>query len=112
MAYDQLYEGLRDGLCDVAEGFSTDGRISAWGFQNLVDSKQFFPVYNASPIVRQEVLDQYPELEELLGDLGSYLDDDTIELLKQSIEIHEKTDGTFDITVGPLIDLWKKHSNI
>ena len=40
MPYDQLYEGLRDGRCDVAEGFSTDGRISAWGFQNLINSKR------------------------------------------------------------------------
>jgi glycine betaine/choline ABC-type transport system substrate-binding protein len=87
VAYDQLYEGLRDGLCDVAEGFSTDGRISAWGFQNLVDSLKFFPVYNASPIVRQEVLDNYPELEELLGKLGSYLDDESMTELNARVDV-------------------------
>ncbi|MEZ4709492.1 MAG: glycine betaine ABC transporter substrate-binding protein [Caldilineaceae bacterium] len=87
VAYDQLYEGLRSGLCDVAEGFSTDGRIAAWGFRNLDDSRQFFPTYNASPIIRAEVLEQYPELRELLDALGPRLDNDTITRLNARVDL-------------------------
>ncbi|MEM7125293.1 MAG: glycine betaine ABC transporter substrate-binding protein [Chloroflexota bacterium] len=87
VAYDQLYEGLRNNLCDVAEGFSTDGRISAWNFQNLVDSEEFFPAYNASPIVREDVIEQNPGIEELLNKLGRHLDNDTIAQLNARIDI-------------------------
>ncbi|MCB0139284.1 MAG: hypothetical protein KDE50_05185, partial [Caldilineaceae bacterium] len=87
VAYDQLYEGLRSGLCDVAEGFSTDGRIAAWGFRNLADSGQFFPAYNASPIMRADVLEQYPELRELLDALGPQLDNDTMTQLNARVDL-------------------------
>ena len=87
VSYDHLYEGLRDGFCDVAEGFNTDGRINAWGFQKLVDSKQFFPIYQASPIIRQEVLDQYPELADLLNNIGSYLDHKTMTQLNARVDL-------------------------
>lgn len=89
VAYDQLYEGLRDGLCDVAEGFSTDGRISAWSFQNLEDSRQFFPAYNASPIVRSEIIESYPEIAEALNQLSQILDNETIAALNARIDIGE-----------------------
>ena len=87
VAYDQLYEGLREGLCDIAEGFSTDGRISAWNFRNLEDSQQFFPAYNASPIVRADILAQYPEIGELLNTLGERLDNETIAALNARIDL-------------------------
>ena len=83
----QTYEGLRDGRCEVAEGYSTDGRISAWGFSNLIDSRQFFPAYNPAPTIRQEVLDAYPELEQLLGQIGPHLDEQTITLLNARVDV-------------------------
>ncbi|MCK5923230.1 MAG: hypothetical protein KAG66_19980, partial [Methylococcales bacterium] len=87
VAYEQLYIGLRDGLCDVAEGFSTDGRISAYGFQNLVDSLSFFPNYSASPIIRSELLAQFPELEVVLNRLGAALDDTTMTELNARVDL-------------------------
>ena len=32
--------------------------------------------------------------------------DDTLNIVKQSVEISEYTDGAFDITVAPIMDLW------
>lgn len=87
VGYDQLYEGLRTGLCEVAEGFSTDGRIAAWGFRNLADSLNFFPTYNASPIIRQATLERSPELKERLDQLGPLLDNETITELNARVDI-------------------------
>jgi len=36
------------------------------------------------------------------------VDKDLFDILQQSVEYSKKTDGAFDITVGPLVDLWKK----
>jgi thiamine biosynthesis lipoprotein len=32
--------------------------------------------------------------------------EETIRLLKQSVEVSQKTDGLFDVTIGPVKDLW------
>jgi len=87
MDLDETYEALRDGRCDVAEGFSTDGRIKAWGFYNLVDTLAYFPLYNISPVVRQDVLDQHGEIRDLLNPLGSLLDDPTMISLNALVDI-------------------------
>jgi thiamine biosynthesis lipoprotein len=36
------------------------------------------------------------------------VDKELFDVLQQSVEYGRKTDGAFDITVGPLVDLWKK----
>ena len=84
---DGVYEGLRNGDCDIAEGYATDGRIPAWGFTTLVDSLAFFPFYNPAPVVRQEVLEQYPELAPLLNSVSALLDDDTMRQLNARVDI-------------------------
>ena len=39
------------------------------------------------------------------------VDGDNLEILKKSIEYSEKTDGAFDITISPLVDLWAINTN-
>ena len=36
------------------------------------------------------------------------IDKDLFDILRQSVQYSKKTGGAFDITVGPLVDLWKK----
>ncbi|MGB0384949.1 MAG: glycine betaine ABC transporter substrate-binding protein [Ardenticatenaceae bacterium] len=81
------YERLRNGECDVAEGFSTDAQINAWGLRSLSDTKDIFPRYNPAPVIRQEVLDKHPELEQLLGQIGDKLDEVTMRKLNQRVDL-------------------------
>ncbi|MCB0106057.1 MAG: SH3 domain-containing protein, partial [Caldilineaceae bacterium] len=82
-----VYEKLRNGECDLAEGFSTDGRITAWNFVPLEDSLAFFPFYNPAPVVRQEVLDLHPEIAGLLNQLSGLLDEATMAALNAQVDI-------------------------
>ncbi len=81
------YKALRDGQCDVAMGFATDGRIAAWGFFNLEDDQQFFPVYNPAPVVRQEVMDEYPEIAGILAPIAAALDTETMTYLNSLVDV-------------------------
>ncbi len=81
------YEKLRDGECDVAEGFATDGRINAWDFTNLEDSLAFFPFYNPTPVVRKEVLDLHPEIADLLNTVSALIDEATMSELNARVDI-------------------------
>ncbi len=54
----------------MAVVYTTDGLNRKVGLKILEDDKNFFPDYNGAFLVRQEILDTYPELEEILGQLG------------------------------------------
>ena len=81
------YKALRDGQCDVAMGFATDGRIAAWGFYNLEDNSQFFPVYNPAPVVRKEIMDKYPEIADILNPVAKALDTETMTKLNSLVDV-------------------------
>ncbi|MBO0996603.1 glycine betaine ABC transporter substrate-binding protein [Bacillus sp. SD075] len=85
-----LYNSLKEGQVDVAVGFATDGRIKGFKLLVLEDDSKFFPAYNGAPVIRQEVLKEYPELEELLNELSDHLDADTMKDLNYRVDIkHE-----------------------
>ncbi len=81
------YQQLREGGCDVAEGFATDGRISAWDFVRLEDSLSFFPFYNPTPVIRKEVLDLNPEIATLFEPLIARLTESAMSELNARVDI-------------------------
>jgi len=85
------YNALKDGLVDIALVFATDGRIAAFDFEILKDDKQFFPNYAIVPVIRKEVLEQYPALETALNELSAKLDDATMQSLNASVDIDKKS---------------------
>jgi osmoprotectant transport system substrate-binding protein len=84
------YKALKDGQCTTAMGFATDGRIAAFGFVNLKDDKNFFPVYNPAPVVRKEVMDKYPDIADVLNPIAAKLTTATMTDLNKSVDIDGK----------------------
>ena len=83
------YSALRDGDVPVAMGFATDGRIAAFDLVNLVDDKHFHPVYNCAPVVRQEALEMYPEIADILNPIAAALDAETMSGMNMQVDIEE-----------------------
>jgi osmoprotectant transport system substrate-binding protein len=61
--------GLENHECDIAMAFGTDAIIAKNSWHVYQDDKAFWPPYDLVPYVRQEVLDEYPEIEDILNDL-------------------------------------------
>ena len=61
--------GLENRQCDVAMAFGTDAAISKHGWHVFTDDQSFFPPYDLAPSVRAEVLDEYPDIEDILNEL-------------------------------------------
>lgn len=61
-----VYDALAAGEMDIILGYSTDGRIASYDLVVLEDDLRLFPPYDASPVATNEVLENYPELEEIL----------------------------------------------
>ncbi len=88
-----MYKAAYEKQLDVISGYSTDGRLKAYSLVVLNDDKTIFPPYYAAPIVRQEVLQKYPELEPTLNILSGRINDSImtelnykVDYLKQSPE--------------------------
>ncbi|RLC98740.1 MAG: glycine/betaine ABC transporter substrate-binding protein, partial [Chloroflexi bacterium] len=84
------YKALQDDQCTTAMGFATDGRIPAFGFFNLEDDKQFFPVYNPAPVVRKEIMDQYPGVATVLNPVAQALTTEKMMELNKRVDIDEE----------------------
>ncbi|MFY0990771.1 glycine betaine ABC transporter substrate-binding protein [Halomonas sp. C05BenzN] len=86
-----VYQALRDGQVDVGLVFATDGRIPAFDFHVLEDDRDFFPAYALTPVVRQDTLEQFPELEEQMNALSELLDDETMASLNARVDVDRET---------------------
>lgn len=84
------YEALRTGQVDVVVAFGTDGQISGLGLVLLKDDKSFYPIYQAAPVVRMDVLDKHPRIAEALNRLAPLLTDDVMAGLNWKVDGPEK----------------------
>ena len=74
--------------------FATDGLVGLYDIVVLEDDKQFFPPYYAVPLVREEILEKYPEIELLLEELGQALDDETMVGLNYQVDELQRDPAT------------------
>lgn len=81
-----IYAAIDTGQCTFGEVFTTDGRIKSLDLAVLEDTKNFFPKYNVSVVVRQETLNEAPQLRDLLGPVTDKLTDE------QLIELNARVD--------------------
>ncbi len=88
------YMALKKDQVDVAMGYSTDGRIVAFGLVNMEDDKHFFPVYSPAPVIRKEVLETYPEIREILKPLMKKLTTEVMQTLNKAVDVEHKKVST------------------
>ncbi len=85
------YLALTNGETDVTDAFSTDGLLKKFNLVMLEDDQNFFPPYFAVPILRSGLLEEYPEIEPVLDELGEVLTNETmIELNYRVDELQEQ----------------------
>lgn len=98
------YTALKENEVDVALVFATDGRIPAFNFVVLSDDKGYFPNYAITPVVREEVLSENPELAEQLNKLSAVIDGEQMSALNARVDVErqsiEKVASDFLESVG------------
>jgi osmoprotectant transport system substrate-binding protein len=65
-----IYRAILQKQVDLVAGNSTDGQIARLGLVILKDDKQYFPAYQAVPIVRAATLQKYPQLQGAIEQLA------------------------------------------
>ncbi|RVV96783.1 ABC transporter substrate-binding protein [Mesobaculum littorinae] len=72
---------------NAAMVYGTDGGVGATGLVVMEDDQGVQPVYEPAPIVRAEVLEEYPEIEDVLTPIFEGLDMQTLQQLNGRIQV-------------------------
>ena len=78
---------------NAAMVYGTDGAIAPSGLVVLEDDKGVQPVYNPAPVIREEVLNQYPQIADLLQPVFEKLDLATLQELNGRVQVGGEAPG-------------------
>ncbi|WP_349291417.1 glycine betaine ABC transporter substrate-binding protein [Planococcus alpniumensis] len=78
---------LDNGQVDVSVAFETDATIRSYDLVVLEDDQRFFPPYRAAVSINQEVLEEYPEIEEITARLANSLNSDIMRELNYYVDV-------------------------
>ncbi|SET47149.1 osmoprotectant transport system permease protein [Oceanobacillus limi] len=70
------YNAMEQGDINVIDAYSTDSELRRYNLTVLEDDQQLFPPYQGAALLRQQTLDTYPEIEEILNQLAGKITDD------------------------------------
>ncbi len=73
---------------NAAMAYGTDGGLNALDLRVLKDTLEVQPVYQPAPVVRQAVLDAYPQIPELLSPVFEALDLETLQRLNGEVAVN------------------------
>ena len=85
------YTAVENGSFDVTVVYATDGLNRKVGLKILEDDKSFFPDYNGAFLVREDVLEKYPELEGILNQLAGRIPTEQMAELTYQVDVVGRT---------------------
>lgn len=81
-----LARALHDREIDLAAGNATDGLIPVLDLFVLQDNLQYFPRYDAVPVIRRQTLEQHPEIVGAIALLRNQISDEDMRRLNYAVD--------------------------
>lgn len=85
------YQAIANGDVDIVDVYSTDSKIITHKLKILEDDMQLFPSYQVAPLLRQETLKKYPELEKILEKLSNKITSKEMSEMNYKVDIEGKS---------------------
>ncbi|MFJ7756080.1 osmoprotectant ABC transporter substrate-binding protein [Peribacillus muralis] len=81
-----VYDAVKSGQMDIVLAYSSDGRIKVNNLKLLEDDKQYFPPYDCSPVVTEDLMKRYPQIEDELNKLIGEINTETMQELNYEVD--------------------------
>ncbi|MCY4400448.1 MAG: ABC transporter permease subunit [Gemmatimonadetes bacterium] len=81
------YQALAEDAVDVIDAYSTDGAISRYDLALLADDRNFFPPYDAAPLVSRKLYADRPGAVLVLTRLAGRIDEEAVQRANERIEV-------------------------
>ena len=85
-----LYRALQARQVDIVAGSNTDGLIAALGLTVLEDDKNYFPPYDAVPIVRPQALQEFSGMQSALEQLSGRISTEDMRRMNYAVDGEKK----------------------
>ena len=79
------YQAILNGEADIVVAYGTDGELAAYDLLVLDDDQGLYPPYQVAPVIRQSVLDENPQIADLLNQLAPLLTNETMQALNYEV---------------------------
>lgn len=84
-------QAIATGDVDVIDAYATAGYMVDLNLKVLDDPKNLFPPYQGAPLMKQETLNQYPELEDILNQLGGKITGDQMRKMNYQVDFEDRS---------------------
>ncbi len=84
------YNALKENKIDVMNIFTTDGQLNDPNIIVLEDDKEFYPSYQCGNVVRNDILQKYPDLKEILLKFEGLISAEEMARMNYEVEINKK----------------------
>ena len=84
------YNALNSGEVDVINAYTTDGQLSVADAVSLTDDKGFFKNYYCGTVVREDTLENYPELEGVLKKMDGIITNEEMSKMNYDLEVNNR----------------------
>jgi len=81
-----LYRALQAHQVDMIAANSTDGPIRALGLTVLADDRHYFPPYQAVPLIRDEALKRWPQIQVALDALAGKIAAGDMQAMNEAVD--------------------------
>jgi len=82
-----LYTAMDHQQMEVIVAFTTDGKLQKYNFITLQDDKNFYPAYDAAPVMRAAIDNTYPELRRALAPLLGLINEQKMRQLNYNVDV-------------------------
>ncbi|TDL80354.1 osmoprotectant update ABC transporter permease/substrate-binding subunit OpuFB [Peribacillus frigoritolerans] len=84
------YEAIQSGEINLIDAYSTDSELKQYNLTVLEDDKNLFPPYQGAPLLKQETLEEHPEIEDALNKLAGKITDDEMRDMNYQVNVEGK----------------------
>ena len=84
------YNALNSGEVDVINAYTTDGQLSVADAVSLTDDKGFFKNYYCGTVVREDTLENSPELEGVLKKMDGSITNEEMAKMNYDLEVNNR----------------------
>ncbi|SHN30268.1 osmoprotectant update ABC transporter permease/substrate-binding subunit OpuFB [Gracilibacillus kekensis] len=81
------YSAIEEEDINLIDAYSTDSELRRYNLKVLEDDQNLFPPYQGAPLLRQETIERYPELEEVLNQLAGKISDDQMREMNYHVAV-------------------------
>lgn len=85
------YTALEQGDVNLIDAYSTDAEIDEYNLVVLEDDQGLFPPYQGAPLMMTDLLEEYPEIEDILSVLAGQITDEQMRGMNYAVVFEDKS---------------------